>query len=239
MKLCAIEGCGKPHLANGLCGMHYMRLRTTGNTDAKVRPRVCGVGQCTIEGCGALVKSRGMCAKHWWRQHHYGTTDDRPRKRIPVEQRFWKFVRKDGPTMPHMDTPCWRWVGRLSTHGYGQIGSAARHLIASRVSFQMHCAAIPSGQCVLHRCDNPECTNPAHLFLGTKKENSQDMVRKARHAHGTAHPKAKLTEELVASIKTSDASGRALAIELGVSRSLVTAIRRGEKWTHVVMPRGV
>lgn len=79
---------------------------------------------------------------------------------------------------------CWEWTGTKNNMGYGMIqmkvdGKHGKRL-AHRVSYQLRVGPIPANKCVLHKCDNPECTNPEHLFLGTKKENYDDMVAKGR-----------------------------------------------------------
>lgn len=71
---------------------------------------------------------------------------------------------------------CWEWQGRLNQAGYGELG---RHTRAHRVSYALH-KSDPQGLCVLHKCDNPPCVNPEHLFLGTRKDNNQDRVKKGR-----------------------------------------------------------
>src|SRR3990167_5547725 len=91
-----------------------------------------------------------------------------------LEFRFWKKVEKT--------SNCWRWTGGKNNMGYGRIrkGFQASHLLAHRVSWDIHNGSIPSGMLVLHKCDNPECTNPKHLFLGTFSDNSRDMYLKGR-----------------------------------------------------------
>ena len=93
----------------------------------------------------------------------------------PMEQRFWAQVRKG--------RGCWTWVGNLAAKGYGKIRTAGRGsawLYAHRASWQLHNGPIPNGLCVLHRCDNPPCVNPEHLWLGTWADNNRDMALKGR-----------------------------------------------------------
>ena len=114
-----------------------------------------------------------------------------PRK--PLKERFWKFVRKG--------KNCWEWKGATYVKGYGEIGVTNQLIGAHRVSWQIHYGPIPKGLCVLHRCDNPPCTNPKHLFLGTKGDNNRDKVKKWRHRYGVHHHLTTLTESQIAQIK--------------------------------------
>lgn len=78
------------------------------------------------------------------------------------------------------DRGCWEWFGGASADGYGRFTHKGRKLLAHRVSWEVHSGSIPRGMLVLHRCDNPPCVNPSHLFLGTHKDNAQDRERKGR-----------------------------------------------------------
>jgi hypothetical protein len=98
----------------------------------------------------------------------------------PLEDRFWEKVDKSGD--------CWLWTGARDQHGYGSLsvaheGRERRRSVpvkASRVSWQIHNGPIPAGMWVLHRCDNPPCVRPDHLFLGTQLDNMRDASAKGR-----------------------------------------------------------
>ena len=94
---------------------------------------------------------------------------------------------------------------------------------------------IPEGMFVCHKCDNPPCVNPEHLFLGTAKDNVVDMDKKGRRANrkGELHPLAKLTEDQVKEIRDSTESGAALARRFGVHKATIYDIRHKRKWRHL------
>lgn len=83
-----------------------------------------------------------------------------------------RFTRTDG---------CWVWSGRTNRQHYGTLGERLAH----RISYEFYVGPIPEGLCVLHRCDNPPCVNPKHLFLGTRADNAEDRDRKGRYVSAT------------------------------------------------------
>ena len=123
---------------------------------------------------------------------------------IPLLDRFTaKYI-------PEPNSGCWLWTGAALPNGYGLIGAGRRnqgHLYAHRASYELHCGAIPQGSYVLHRCDNPWCVNPDHLFVGTQADNMEDKRKKGRALSHEKHPNSILTTEIVASIRSEYAAG--------------------------------
>lgn len=105
---------------------------------------------------------------------------------------FWDKVNKT-------DT-CWLWTGSIQ-YKYGRIKIKQKTYKAHRVSYELVKGPIPRGIIVCHTCDNPPCVNPSHLFLGTHKVNSQDMVDKGRSLKGTKHHQCKLSDNEVLEIR--------------------------------------
>lgn len=146
---------------------------------------------------------------------------------------------------------CWLWRAPNVSHGYGAYWDGKRSRRAHRASYEMVKGPIAPGMVLLHRCDVPACVNPDHLAVGTQADNIADALRKGRrarkpererrvakakppgHGLGTGRANAKLTEEQVLDIRSSDESSRRLANRLSVSPSLIRQIRRGEAWASV------
>jgi HNH endonuclease len=158
--------------------------------------------------------------------------------RGPLSKRFWDKVKRG--------RGCWLWQGWKDADGYGHLwlrskGTFHVYGIASRICWELTRGKIPKGLCVLHRCDNPACVNPRHLFLGTNKENSADKVAKGRQARGTMQRDAKLDEKKVREIRRRYRRGinpayrggpntYDLAVEYGVSQGLISKVVRRELW---------
>jgi hypothetical protein len=118
----------------------------------------------------------------------------------------------------------------LGNHGYGQLTFLQQKYTAHRVSWELHFGPIPDDLCVLHKCDNRQCVNPNHLFLGTRAENQQDMARKGRSARGSRHGGAKLTEAEVVEIRAFKELHKLLAERYGVTPSSISLIKSRRHW---------
>lgn len=168
----------------------------------------------------------------------------------PVEGRFWEKVDKTPGHGPKGD--CWIWTAATGGFGYGRIGTReSSSEQAHRVSYRLAYGEIPTGLCVLHRCDNPPCVNPTHLFAGTKADNTADMCAKGRNRTGDQHPlrlhpelvprgearaHSKLTATQVVSIRSHFADGvlkAELARQFGVDFMTIHSIVNRKTWTHI------
>jgi HNH endonuclease len=155
----------------------------------------------------------------------------------PASERFWYRVKR-GPA-----DACWMWIGgnngRYGVLGRGRQGDG--QIYAHRLSYEMHVGPIPVGLDVMHSCDEPLCVNPKHLSVGTRLENTADMVRKGRASHlartpGEKNRHAKLTEVNVRAIRKAAADGtsvRDLMERFGLTDSAIRRVISRFTWKHV------
>jgi DNA-binding transcriptional regulator YiaG len=158
--------------------------------------------------------------------------------RLSLEQRFWAKVNKTDSA-----DECWEWTASKDAKGYGYFykegrGGMAR---AHRISYELNLGPIPAGLLVCHKCDNPGCINPNHLFLGTDKDNSDDKMKKGRfkkvYQRGEKNGQSKLTGDQVKEIRARLAAGEAqplIAAEYGIAQSTVSKLNRAARWGHTV-----
>lgn len=151
----------------------------------------------------------------------------------PVAERLWRKVVVKG------EDDCWGWQGyRHKTYGHGQIGRGRReegNTYVHIVAWEEANGPVPDGLFVLHKCDNPPCCNPKHLYVGTQADNVKDMITRRRNRYGVAHPDALLDEEKVRQIRSlsGTVTQQAMAEKFGVSRSAIEHVVVGRNWKHV------
>lgn len=139
---------------------------------------------------------------------------------------------------PESGDGCWEWTGYKSTHGYGKVRVGGPQVLAHRVSYTIFVGPISPFQQALHKCDNPGCVNPDHIFLGTSKDNMADMARKKRYrpCHGEKNYRAMFTDAQVVEIRElwdSGAKYKDIARRFGCKKEPIKRICRNDGWTHL------
>lgn len=149
----------------------------------------------------------------------------------PPAERFWAMVDKSDS--------CWLWRGAVNDAGYGRfMWTMGKVLQAHVAALLLVGVKVLAGQIVCHTCDNPPCVNPAHLFVGTQRDNLLDMTSKGRrrHAIGENASSAKLTAVDVVEIRHMYAAGigyQRIGATFGIHQSTVSAIVSCRTWRHV------
>jgi hypothetical protein len=147
------------------------------------------------------------------------------------KDRFWRSVVKSD------DRGCWTWTGCVHDFGYGRISIGGSPIAAHRYSWILHFGEIPDGMQVLHKCDNPPCVRPDHLYLGVDQDNANDRVARGRTVRGENRPDSILTASDVVTIRRRYSSGGTsyarIAFDYGVSVACIVGAIKRRTWKHV------
>lgn len=175
---------------------------------------------CSVQFCEEESNWLGLCAKHHYRLVTHGTTDKRGyhgnSKKIEFE------VNENG---------CFECTSHaFNRYGYPEVSRNGQKRMMSRLVYTEMFGEIPKGMVVRHKCDNPACINPEHLTIGTKKDNTMDMVMRGR-------TRSLFNEDQVREIKRlfaeTDLSNPQIAKMFSVHRSLIYGMRIGKTWKHI------
>lgn len=194
----------------------------------------CGCGERTTKfkatnrSCGQI---KGKYAKFVVLHHNRV----RERQKGKTEDRFWRKVDICG------SDECWEWTGSRNEDGYGHFLYDEKVGLSHRYFWRLHFGGIPDGLNVLHRCDNPPCVNPKHLFLGTQKDNALDRNSKGRRTYEDVscekNANAKLTNNDVWKIRrlleVGNLSHPEIANMFGVNRRTISSIKMGAGWKRL------
>jgi len=131
------------------------------------------------------------------------------------------------------ESGCWIWMHTLLKGGYGQFRLNGKRYLAHRWAYQHWHGKIPASVDVCHTCDVPCCVNPAHLFLGTRKDNMQDASKKGRVCKGSEVTTSKLREDQIPLIRADARTQREIADEYGITQGHVSDIKLGRRWAHI------
>lgn len=158
------------------------------------------------------------------------------RRELSAERRTASAAPFESRLREDPNTGCIEWQGSRDRDGYGTLRSGRKDHKAHRVAYEKAHGPIARGLSVCHRCDNPPCCNPAHLFLGTPRDNTHDAVRKGRNARGARNGHTKLNDAAVRHIRALVADGRSqeeVGRLYGVGQTAISSIVRRRTWAHV------
>ncbi len=142
---------------------------------------------------------------------------------------------------------CWNWIAGMSG-GYGKFWFQGKRVLAHRFSYELYVGKITNDLHVLHKCNNKQCVNPDHLYLGTEYDNTQDKIKDGnfygygsgtlKNRKGQEHPASKLKDVDVIKIKRLLKEGayqHTIAAMFNVTRRAIGLINTGENWSHIII----
>jgi hypothetical protein len=159
------------------------------------------------------------------------------KSKLNYKEKFWTYVDKKS------NNKCWEWKKSLTKTGYGKYWYNNKCHLSHRLAYIFAFGNIPQNKFVCHKCDNPKCCNPNHLFLGTPKQNTDDMIRKQRQQnysnvlYGENHPRAKLNNNDIKEIrflhKNKLMKVKEIAKKFNISIPTLECIIYNKTWKHI------
>lgn len=188
---------------------------------------------CAVDGCDNLAKRyRPHCGMHIARIARHGD----PHVRLVADHSMGRPLLEEWVATRDRTSGCWVWPFAVSSNGYGRVHCGpGDDQSAHRVALELD-GRPPGDLYACHHCDNPPCVNPAHLYVGTAAQNTQDALRRGRSAIGERVNTAKLTAADVVAIRALYASGTSayrIAKDTGMSTGAIRHIVKGRTWKHV------
>lgn len=230
---CKVDDCTSETEGHGYCNMHYQRWKKHGDASVVLSNKRLSV--CSIADCGREAIARDLCAGHYTRARAGRPIDATPLRRYIITDDVAGRMREYTPVAS--TNACWEWTG-ARRKGYGVVSvQSSRNRDAHIVAWELaNGRPVPSGMVIRHSCDNPPCVNPAHLLLGTHRDNVRDKVERDRQSKGVDHGLSKLSAADVQAIRQLAARGvrqRRIADDFGISQSNVSLIANRKGWQHV------
>lgn len=235
MNTCLVKDCNTKRRYTDYCIKHWRAWKKYGDPLGR-HPLAKGrFKECIVENCDKKPVGNGYCRNHYYQLKRRGTTEllHRP---TPEERYHSGYIKKG-------ENECWNWIKSFNLNGYGKfhmsINGKKKSLVASRYGWELINGNIPDGLLVCHSCDNPPCQNPKHWFLGTSKDNTQDMIKKNRlhDQRGELNGVAKVTAIQVIEIRKryplDGISQAKLGKEYGLTQSGIKAILHRDTWKHI------